>query len=145
MRGRNRLLRRYFRLLFGLTFFLNSGLALALPSQETSRPPFDHVPPSSFVRPEPLVFRALSQADIDWVLCFWKAEGADDFDSYRSSFRLEQAIEEFKKALDLDPGYPEALNLAGYTYLDSGNFETAAEYFKRSVSVLPGKPNPLDS
>jgi hypothetical protein len=81
MRGRNRLLRRYFRLLCGLTLFLNSGLALALPSQETSRPPFDHVPPSSFVRPEPLVFRALSQADIDWVLCFWKAEGADDFDS----------------------------------------------------------------
>jgi tetratricopeptide (TPR) repeat protein len=57
----------------------------------------------------------------------------------------EQSIEEYNKALNLDPDYANALNMAAYEYMKLKNFEKAVEYFKRYVSVLPGQPNPLDS
>jgi len=57
----------------------------------------------------------------------------------------EQSIEEYNRALSLDPNYPDALNLVAYEYIALRNFEKAIEFFKRYVSVLPGKPNPLDS
>jgi tetratricopeptide (TPR) repeat protein len=57
----------------------------------------------------------------------------------------KKSIEEFNKALNLDPNYADALNMFAYSYLNWGDYEKAIEYFKKQISVLPGKPNPLDS
>jgi tetratricopeptide (TPR) repeat protein/tRNA A-37 threonylcarbamoyl transferase component Bud32 len=57
----------------------------------------------------------------------------------------EQSVEEYTKALKLDPNYADALNMIAYEYIEVKNFDKAAEYLKRYVSVLPGKPNPFDS
>jgi tetratricopeptide (TPR) repeat protein len=57
----------------------------------------------------------------------------------------KKSIEEFNKALNLDPNYPDALNVFAYLYVYWGDYEKAIEYFKKQISVLPGKPNPLDS
>ena len=65
--------------------------------------------------------------------------------SYSARAMREQAIEEFNKALSLDPNYADALNMVAYEYIELKDFEKAVEYFKRYVAVLPGKPNPLDS
>ena len=58
---------------------------------------------------------------------------------------FNEAIEEFNKALELDPNYGWAINHLAYTYLDMGDFEKAIEYFQRYASVSPGDANPLDS
>ena len=65
--------------------------------------------------------------------------------SYYNSDKLDLAIEELNKALELDPDFPDALNMIAYTFADKGNFEKAIEYFKRYAAVLPGAANPLDS
>ena len=64
---------------------------------------------------------------------------------YSSNAMREQAIEEFNKALALDPTDPDALNSIAYEYLSLKDFDRAVEYFKKYVAVLPGTPNPLDS
>ncbi len=58
---------------------------------------------------------------------------------------VEQSVEEYNKALALDPDYPDALNSGAYVYLLMKDFDKAIELLKRYISVLPGKPNPLDS
>jgi len=65
--------------------------------------------------------------------------------AYGNRAMHEQSIEEYNKALNLDPNYANALNMAAYEYMGLKNFEKAVEYLKRYVSVLPGQPNPLDS
>ncbi len=57
----------------------------------------------------------------------------------------QKAIDEHKKALDLDPNYKEALNWIAYAYANAGDYEKAIEYMKKYVSVSPGDANPLDS
>jgi serine/threonine protein kinase/Flp pilus assembly protein TadD len=58
---------------------------------------------------------------------------------------FDQAIQEFNKALELDPSFGSALNDLAYTYTDMGNFDKALEYFQKYASLLPGEPNPIDS
>jgi eukaryotic-like serine/threonine-protein kinase len=57
----------------------------------------------------------------------------------------EPAVEEYNKALNLDPNFPNALNMAGYSYMSLREYGKAVEYFKRYAAVLPGSPNPVDS
>jgi serine/threonine protein kinase len=56
-----------------------------------------------------------------------------------------KAIEEFNKALELDPKYGQSLNLIAYSYTDIGNYEKAIEYFKKYASVYSGDANPFSS
>ena len=56
-----------------------------------------------------------------------------------------KAIEEYNKALELDPDYAPALHLLGYSYYWMGELEKALECFKRYASVLPDAADPLDS
>jgi serine/threonine protein kinase/tetratricopeptide (TPR) repeat protein len=58
---------------------------------------------------------------------------------------LNQAIEEYHKALDLDPNYGEVMNVLAYTYSGMGDFEKAIEYFQKYASISPGDANPIDS
>jgi serine/threonine protein kinase/Tfp pilus assembly protein PilF len=57
----------------------------------------------------------------------------------------EEAMEAFKKALELDPNLGEAHNFLGYIYVDRGEFAKAAEHFQKQISINPDEPNPLDS
>lgn len=57
-----------------------------------------------------------------------------------------QAIEEYQKALDLDPFFIMALNQIGYAYAHfNGDYEKAVEYFERCRVLSPEDANPLDS
>jgi tetratricopeptide (TPR) repeat protein len=56
---------------------------------------------------------------------------------YRGIGRFDEAVVEFKKALELDPNWSFALNLLGATYIASGNLEKALETFKRYESIYP--------
>jgi serine/threonine protein kinase/Flp pilus assembly protein TadD len=58
---------------------------------------------------------------------------------------LNQAIEEYNRALELDPDYGDAHNQLGYTYLGIGDFTKAVEHFEKYAALSPGEANPLDS
>ncbi|MBA7660397.1 Serine/threonine-protein kinase PknD [subsurface metagenome] len=58
---------------------------------------------------------------------------------------FNEAAGEFNQALELDPGYGNAINELAYNYSHMGNFEKAIEYFEKYSSVSPGDANPLDS
>ena len=64
---------------------------------------------------------------------------------YRDKNLHDKALQEFNKALELDPYYGEVINLLAYLYVDIGHFEKALEYFKKYAAVSPGDANPFDS
>ena len=64
---------------------------------------------------------------------------------YRGKKLFYEAIEEFNKALELDPNYGLAINELAYTYAYMGEFDTSIEYFKSYASASPGDANPFDS
>jgi tetratricopeptide (TPR) repeat protein len=64
---------------------------------------------------------------------------------YRSQSRLQEAVEEFEKAVELDPGYGLALNQMAYTVADQGDLEKAVELFSRYAALYPDDANPIDS
>ena len=64
---------------------------------------------------------------------------------YRGQRRFYQAVEEYKKVLELDPNFGWALNELAYMYTDIEEFDQAAEYFQRYAEISPGDANPVDS
>jgi non-specific serine/threonine protein kinase len=64
---------------------------------------------------------------------------------YRAQGRLYQAIEEYNKAIELDPEFGWSLNELAYMYTDVEDFEKAEEYFERYAKASPGDANPIDS
>jgi len=64
---------------------------------------------------------------------------------YQNRDLFEEALEEYNKALELDPNWGYLLNSLAYTYSDMGNYEKAIEYFQKYVAVSPGDANPIDS
>jgi len=64
---------------------------------------------------------------------------------YYQSRNRDKAIEEYNKALELDPNFGAVLNQLGYTYSNMENYEKAVEYFKKYAIISPGEANPLDS
>jgi tetratricopeptide (TPR) repeat protein/tRNA A-37 threonylcarbamoyl transferase component Bud32 len=64
---------------------------------------------------------------------------------YDGKNMLDQALEEYNKALELDPNYGYAINQSAYLYSDLGQFEKAVQYLERYASLLPGDANPVDS
>jgi len=59
-------------------------------------------------------------------------------------YQGEAAIEELKKALELDPNYGMAMNALGIEWRAKGDFEKALELYKRYASISPGDANPID-
>jgi len=57
----------------------------------------------------------------------------------------DKAIQEFNKALGLDPNYGYALNQIGYAYLWIENYERALEYFQKYAAAYPEEANPRNS
>jgi len=64
---------------------------------------------------------------------------------YRNDNRNSEAIQEFEKAIALDPDFGPAFNELGYAHVSTGEFEKAEAAFKRYIAVNPGDPNPIDS
>lgn len=64
---------------------------------------------------------------------------------YQNRGKGDQAIEEYKKVLELDPNNGLTLNQLGYTFAEKENYEKAIEYFKRYASAYPADANPYDS
>jgi tetratricopeptide (TPR) repeat protein len=56
-----------------------------------------------------------------------------------------QAIEQYKKATELEPGYSTAHNLLGYSYRQAGDFAGAEKAFQKYIELIPRDPNPYDS
>ena len=65
--------------------------------------------------------------------------------SYGVTEDRKRCIEEFNKALTLDPNDPEIFNEFAGWYQTWGDYEKALEYDKKYVSLLPGEPNSWDS
>jgi tetratricopeptide (TPR) repeat protein len=64
---------------------------------------------------------------------------------YRNHNRNSEAVQEFEKAIALDPNFGPAFNELGYAYAETGEFGKAETAFKRYIAVNPGDPNPIDS
>ncbi len=64
---------------------------------------------------------------------------------YRIKELFDEAVEEFDRALKLDPNYGEAMNGLASSYAEMGEYNAAIEYFGRYASVSPGDANPFDS
>jgi len=56
-----------------------------------------------------------------------------------------KALEEFNKALEIDPNYGLALNGIAYTFMAMQSNEKAIEYLKKYAAVSPGEPAPYDT
>ena len=50
---------------------------------------------------------------------------------------LDTAIELFRQAIKLDPGYAESYNNLGFAYYRKGNISLALDYFKEATEVDP--------
>lgn len=64
---------------------------------------------------------------------------------YQDRKLMQQAQQEFEKAIQLDPTYASAVNNIAYLFVDLGNYEKAIEFFQRYASLSPGDANPFDS
>lgn len=56
-----------------------------------------------------------------------------------------QAIEHYKKATELAPGYSSAYNLLGYAYRQNVDYANAEKAFQKYIELIPKDPNPYDS
>ncbi|MFC2166090.1 protein kinase [Acidobacteriota bacterium] len=64
---------------------------------------------------------------------------------YHGRDQFADAIEEYKKALELAPADGFILNQLAYAYSDMGDFEKAIEQFQKYAAIYPGEANPFDS
>ncbi|MDH4272949.1 MAG: protein kinase, partial [Candidatus Aminicenantes bacterium] len=64
---------------------------------------------------------------------------------FRGQNRLREAVDEFAKAVELDPGYGLALNQMAYSVADLGDREKAVEIFGKYAGLYPDDANPVDS
>jgi tetratricopeptide (TPR) repeat protein len=63
--------------------------------------------------------------------------------SYWSS--SDRAIDEYNKALELDPNYRLVLCKLAYVYSNISDYPNALEYFKRYAAISPGHADPFDA
>jgi tetratricopeptide (TPR) repeat protein len=64
--------------------------------------------------------------------------------SYLSA-RYADAVQEFEKAVALDPTFGPAFNMLGYAHAMAGDLAQAEAAFGRYIASNPGDPNPVDS
>jgi tetratricopeptide (TPR) repeat protein len=64
---------------------------------------------------------------------------------YFGQQEFTKAIEHYKKATELAPGYSGAYNILGYAYRQNGDYANAEQAFKKYTELIPNDPNPYDS
>ncbi len=55
------------------------------------------------------------------------------------------AIEHYRKATELAPGYSAAFNILGYAYRQNADYANAEKAFQKYIELIPKDPNPYDS
>ncbi len=65
--------------------------------------------------------------------------------SFFGQQEFPRAIEHYKKAIELAPGYSTAYNILGYAYRQSGDYAGAEKAFQKYIELIPKDPNPYDS
>jgi tetratricopeptide (TPR) repeat protein len=56
-----------------------------------------------------------------------------------------KAIEQYKKAVEINPNYSPVYNILGYAYRQVDNYPEAEKAFKKYTELIPNDPNPYDS
>lgn len=64
---------------------------------------------------------------------------------YRDNGNPDKAIEQFRKAIELDPNYGEAINQLAYRYFYKGEYAAALECLAKYAELNPNDANPFDS
>jgi serine/threonine protein kinase/tetratricopeptide (TPR) repeat protein len=64
---------------------------------------------------------------------------------YDNRSQYPEAIQEYEKALALDPNFGSALNGIAYAHAKLGDFDRAISYLEKYAALNPRDPNPLDS
>lgn len=67
------------------------------------------------------------------------------FRYYRNLQRYDEAEEQFRRALERDPGFVQAYNWLGYIAMDQGDHAAAEQHFQRYLEFAPDEPRPHDS
>lgn len=56
-----------------------------------------------------------------------------------------KAIDEYKKATEINDKFAPVFNILGYAYRQNGDYANAEEAFKKYIELIPKDPNPYDS
>ena len=56
-----------------------------------------------------------------------------------------KAIEQYRKATEIAPGYSTAYNILGYAYRQAADYANAEKAFQKYIELIPKDPNPYDS
>ncbi len=65
--------------------------------------------------------------------------------SYLGQQNYEKAIEQYKKAIAINPSFAGAYNSLGYAYRPLEKYDDAEAAFKKYIELIPNDPNPYDS
>jgi tetratricopeptide (TPR) repeat protein len=65
-------------------------------------------------------------------------------EAYGSENKLDLAVAEYKRVLELDPGCPEACKKLGYIFLKRDEYEASEATFRMYINTSPGKADPYD-
>jgi tetratricopeptide (TPR) repeat protein len=64
---------------------------------------------------------------------------------YFGQQEFSNAIQHYKKAVELNPGYSPVYNILGYAYRQNADYANAEQAFKKYIELIPNDPNPYDS
>src|ERR1035437_3348726 len=64
---------------------------------------------------------------------------------YFGQFEDQKAIDEYKKATEINPNYTPTYNSLGYAYRRVGNYTESEKAFQKYIELVPNDPNPYDS
>ncbi|WP_373493503.1 tetratricopeptide repeat protein [Aquiflexum sp.] len=67
------------------------------------------------------------------------------FRYYRNLQRYDEAVKQFRRALECDPDFIQAYNWLGYIAMDQGDLATAEENFLLYIQHAPDEPRPHNS
>lgn len=65
--------------------------------------------------------------------------------NYYGQQEYDKAIDEYKKAVEINENFAPAYNMLGYCYRSVNNYSEAEKYFKKYIELIPNDPNPYDS
>lgn len=64
---------------------------------------------------------------------------------YFAQQEFDQAIDQYRRATEINPNFSPAYNLLGYAYRQVQKYDDAETAFKKYIELIPGDPNPYDS
>jgi tetratricopeptide (TPR) repeat protein len=81
----------------------------------------------------------MSRIFLDDAVLTLSARRANEGDEYRRQGLLDEAVEAYERALDLDPSQPRALNGIGLLLFNAGRYSEALDLFDRVLYRMPNQ------